>query len=183
MKAFLAAFDVVPGWVYAATLLVLVVLLVAAKLSVGAAQVEAAHAGRDLSELVATSTNVAASSVQSARIKEGVMAADQAKDVNELNQAISNPDARVTELERGMRDHAKATAGSGGGCLPPAATPAIGGDEQGGAGLRSPVEPDPLVFDGTAQSEIAQLIVSARETGETLKACRRALARCFSSAD
>lgn len=182
MKAFAAAFDLVPGWAYALMVLALSALLVSARLSAGAALVESAQAGRALSELVATSATASASSVQGARAKEGAMASDQAKDIHAFNQAVSNPAGRAAELERGMRDQAREQARSSRVCLPKAASTASGVDGSGGAGLPSMVEPDYLVVDGPAQSEIARLIVSARDTGEALKTCRLALVRCSASA-
>lgn len=180
MSALAKAFDVVPGWLYAVVILVLSVLLVSTKLQASAANVAAAGAGQQLSGLVATSSALAASSLEKARVKGTRMADEQAKDVHEFNQATSNPVARVAELERRMREQAASFARASGGCMRAAAGAASGGDARGDTGLREVAGADPLVLDGQAQSELAQLVVSARTNGEKLKTGRKALERCSS---
>lgn len=172
MNRLMDIFDLVPGWLYAIAVACLLVLLVLSELDRNEAITEAALAGQQLAEIKAAGSAAVASSVTSARAKESDAAAITTKVTYELHQDTANPAARAAAVERGMREPAAAYARSGGGCKPTSSSAPKGGDGAGSAGLRGLDEPDPLVLDGQAQSEIAQLTVSANRTGKTLKACR-----------
>lgn len=179
MKSFLALFDVVPGWLYAIALAVLSLYALNQHMGEMGAQRETALEHASLSDLKAGASAAAASSVQTARSKEQGMADNQTKVSDELQTILDSRNQRIADLERRMRDQARAYAAAGGQCHTEGSRASEGGDGVGDPRLRSVDEQDPVFLDGQAQHEIAELTVRANETGATLKACRSLLRKAW----
>lgn len=179
MKTLMDICELVPGWLYAIAVAVLGGLLIFGEIDRNSAITEAALAGQALAEIKAMGAAASASSIQLARGKEAAANVVQLKVVDELNKATSNPDARVADLERRMRNQATTYAASSCRCMPPGASASAVSDGSRGAGIRGVDAADLVVLDSQAQREIAELVVSANNTGKTLTACRRLLLRDF----
>lgn len=164
--------NAVPGWLYSLVIVALLFLCLWLKTSQSVARVDAADARTELATTTAAAAASAASSVQAARGKEQVMNNNQTKVNDELQSGRDERDQRIAALLGQLREQARAGARTGGGRISACAQAAGGGDGLGDPGLREVAGGDRLVLDGQAQEELATFAVRARETGDTLKACR-----------
>lgn len=158
------------------TIALLAVLLLLACTGWLYAREQAAEAKAQLAQLKAKTVSVAARSVEKARDKEHDANANQMETVNELRSQLADRDARVADLSRRLRLAARSGAGRAG--HPPSAAASEGGDGERHPGLRG-VDAEDLLVDEAGQLELARFAVSAKDTGETLKGCRRLLRQAW----
>lgn len=158
------------------TIALLAVLLLLACTGWLHARERAAQAQTQLAQLKAKTATVAAKSVEKARDKEHDAHTNQTETVNELRTQLADRDARVADLYRRLRLTAR--SGGGGAGHPPSAAASSGGDGQRDPGLRG-LDAEDLLVDEAGQIELARFAVSAKDTGETLKGCRRLLRQAW----
>lgn len=157
-------------------LMLLLVLLLICAFGWQHARADAAQARAQVAQLKAKTTAVAVKSVQQAREKEHGANTNQTETVNELRSKLADRDARVADLSRRLRLAAR--GGAGGSSHPTSASAPDGGDGLGDPGLRR-LDAEDLLVDEAGQQELARLAISAKDTGETLKGCRRLLRRAW----
>lgn len=171
MRKLLDVLGLVPAWAYAAALVALAALVLVTELGRQRAIAQAAQARAELADVRRDHAQQLAVAVQRARTVEAALAADLMKEANELQARLDGRDARIADLADRLHQHARPVrlcpASAGG-----AAAAASPGDGQPGAGLPGVDGSDLVVLDGAARVELAQFATAARDTGETLKACR-----------
>lgn len=178
MKAVLAALDLVPAWVWAVVVGVLLVLCIRLDVLRLQASADASKARADLLAVQLSSAQAISLEHQRARKEERRLTAA----VLEVNDALAKEKAdragRVADLSGRLQQHARPVLcrpGGGG------ATAVAGrGDGQPGAGLPGVAGAGVVVLDGQALSELADLAESAADTGRTLTHARRLLRECWS---
>lgn len=158
------------------TIALLAVLLLIAASGWQFARADAAKARAQVAQLKAKTATVAAKSVQQAREKEYGANTNQTETVNELRSQLADRDARVADLARRLRFAAR--GGPGGPGHPAGASAPAGGDGFGDPGLRR-LDAEDLLVDEAGQIELARFAISAKDTGETLKGCRRLLRQAW----
>lgn len=131
-----------------------------------------AQAVAQLNKLKTDTANAAVISVNHARSKERVAQQNQDEVVNDLRQKLSDYDGRVVSLLRRVRLAERAGANGSGHTKAPYTSEGSGG--LSGSGLRN-LDGGNLVLTEASQESLARFAVSAKDTGETLKACQRLL--------
>lgn len=171
MRKLLDVLGLVPAWAYAAAVVALAVLVLVTELGRQRALTQAAQARAELADVRSDHAQQLARAVQQARTAEAILAADLMREANDLQARLDDRDLRVADLAGRLHQHARPVrlcAAAPGGA--PAAAGSGGG--QPGAGLPGLDGKDLVVLDGAARVELAQFATAARDTGETLKACR-----------
>lgn len=161
MTKLLGIFDVVPGWLYALALAGLVSWCLVLDAEAGRAVADAAVARSDLAAIKQDAAIAAGASVQIARTKEGALINNQTESTDELHKALATTADRAAELDRRLRDIARAHPGAGGVCVPASPAASGPGDEPAAAGLSD-----------LARSDLVRLAQSANDTADALKTCR-----------
>lgn len=174
MRKLLDLCGLVPSWAYAAVVLLLVGLVLIQEVGRQRALADAAQAGQALASLQRDHATALATAVQRARTAEAVLSVNLMRETNDLQARLADRDQRISDLAGRLHQHARpvnfvaragcSTAGS--------ASPS---DGQRDPGLRDLAGVDLVVLDGQARLELARYAVSARDTGEALKSCRRLL--------
>lgn len=181
MTKILAALDLVPAWVWAVVVGVLLVLCIRLDVLRLQATADASKARADL--LAVQLASARAIGIEKDR------AAERARNLNQalteaqdaLFKAQQAVPARVAELDGRLQQHARPVVCRSAAAAPAASGPAGIGDGDPGAGLRSLDGQDLVLVDATARHELAELVVSARGVGETLTKVRGLLRECWRS--
>ena len=179
MAKLLNLLDLVPGWVWAVVVSVLLVLCIRLDVLRLQASADASKARAALLAVQLSSAQAISLEHERARKEERRLTAA----VLEVNDALAKEKAdragRVAGLSDRLQQHARPVLcrpGGGG------ATAVAGrGDGQPGAGLRSLDGQDLVLIDGQARHELAELVVSARGVGKTLTEVRGLLRECWRS--
>ena len=177
MTKILAALDLVPAWVWALAVGVLLVLCIRLDVLRLQASADASKARADLLAVQLSSAQAISLERERARREERRLTAA----VLEVNDALAKEKAdragRVADLSGRLQQHARPLScrpGGGG------AAPASGrGDGQPGAGLPGVAGARVVVLDGQALSELSDFAESAADTGRTLIHARRLLRECW----
>lgn len=171
MRKLLDLCGLVPSWAYAVVVLLLTALIFVQDVGRQRAVADASDARRDLASLQRDQATELARAVQQARTAEAKLYVDLMVVTNDLQTRLADRDQRISDLAGRLHQHARPVslcARSAG----PAAGSAGAGDGQRDPGLPSLDGIDLVVLDVQARLELARYAVSARDTGEALKACR-----------
>ena len=177
MTRILDVLDLVPGWVWAVVVSVLLVLCIRLDVLRLQASADASKARADLLSVQLSSAQAISLEHQRARKEERRLSAA----VLEVNDALAKEKAdragRVADLSGRLQQHARPVLcrPGGGGAAPTSGR----GDGQTGAGLLGVAGARVVVLDGQALSDLADLAESAADTGRTLIHARRLLRECW----
>lgn len=179
MKAILTALDLVPAWVWAVVVGVLLALCIRLDVLRLQANADASQARADLLAVQLASAHAISLEQERARKEERRLSAA----VLEVNDALAKEKAdragRVTGLSDRLQHHARPLLCRPGGGGAPAA--AVRSDGQPDPGLPGVAGAGVVVLDGQALSDLADLAESAADTGRTLTHARRLLRECWRS--
>jgi hypothetical protein len=169
MTKLLALFDIVPGWCWAAAVAVLAVLCM--RLDAGQA-----HARADLLavQLAMRDAAIASQAKAQARADHLSTVAQEAQDA--LSQMQATAPARAAGLTERVRDIARPLRCAPAGAVAAAPSSPYGQPDPGLSGVAGA---GVVVLDATAQSELAQLVTSAADTGQALTQARVLLRECW----
>lgn len=172
MKAVLALLDLVPSWLWAVAVALLMFACTRLHLGGVEAREAAAAASRDLLAVQLTMRTAVLDEMEKARAKEAPLlqvlqeadhAVTQAR--LDLGAVVAASDERLRKLSRPVRlCRADASAD-------PAAAAGDGQDGAGSAGLRGVAGGDLLVIDEQARAESARHAATAKRYAEALKKC------------
>lgn len=179
MTKILVVLDLVPAWVWALVVGVLLVLCIRLDVLRLQANADASKARADLLAVQLSSAQAISLEQERARKEERRLSAA----VLEVNDALAQEKAdragRVAGLSERLQHHARPLLCRPGGGGAPA--PAGRGDGQPGPGLPGVAGTDLVVLDGQALSDLATFAESAANTGRTLTHARRLLRECWRS--
>lgn len=161
MSKLLDVFNVLPGWLYALAVAGLCAYCLLLDADMSRAISAGAVARAELSALKQRAATAALASVQSAREAEAALTHHQTESTDELQKALAATAGRAADLDRRLRDIARAHPIDGGACMPASAAATSGGDGPPAAGLSD-----------LARSDLVRLAQSANDTADTLKTCR-----------
>lgn len=179
MTKILAVLDLVPAWVWAVVVGVLLVLCIRLDVLRLSAQAEASKARSDLLAVQLASAHAISLEIERARKEERRLSAVVLEVQDELAKERAGSAGRVADLSERLRNVARPVS-----CRPAtsgAPTPASRGDGQPDPGLPGVAGAGVVVLDGQALSELADLAESAADTGRTLIHARRLLRECWRS--
>lgn len=175
----LAALDLVPAWVWALVVGVLLVLCAALEVGRLAAQSDASKARADLLAVQLSSAQAINLEQERARKEERRLTAAVLEVQDARAQEKAGHAGRVADLSERLRKLSRPVlCRPGGGGAP---TPASRGDGQPDTGLPGVAGAGVVVLDGQALSDLADLAESAADTGRTLTHARRLLRECWKS--
>lgn len=179
MRAVLALLDLVPSWLWAVAVAVLLVACTRLHFSGAQAREDAAAASRDL--LAVQLASARAIGAEKDRAAQRVRTLNQAltETQDALFKAQQAVPARVAELDGRLQQHARPVLCRSSAPAPAASGPAAHADGVASAGLRGLDGQDLVLLDGQARHELAELAVSARGVGETLTRVRGLLRKCW----
>lgn len=179
MKPILAAIDLVPSWVWALVVGVLLVLNCTLQVSRLSAKADASKARADLMAVQLSSAQAISLEQERARKEERRLSAAVLEVQDALAKEKDDRAGRVADLSERLRKLSRPVLcrpGGGG-----ASTPSGRGDGQPDPGLPGVAGAGVVVLDGQALSELADLAESAADTGRTLTHARRLLRECWQS--
>lgn len=179
MTKILAALDLVPGWVWALVVGVLLVLCIRLDVLRLQANAGASKARSDLLAVQLSSAQAISLEQERARKEERRLSAAVLEVQDELAKERAGSAGRVADLSERLQHHARPVlCRPGGGGAP---TPAGRGDGQPDPGLPGVAGAGVVVLDGQGLSDLADLAESAADTGRTLTHARRLLRECWRS--
>lgn len=179
MTKILAALDLVPAWVWAVVVGVLLALCIRLDVLRLQANADASKARADLLAVQLASAHAISLEQERARKEEMRLTAAVLEVQDALAQEKAGRAGRVDALSGRLQQHARPVLcrpGGGG-----ASTPTGRGDGQPSTGLRVLDGQDLVLLDGQARHELAEFAVSARDVGKTLTRVRGLLRECWRS--
>lgn len=177
MTRILAALDLVPAWVWALVVGVLLVLCIRLDVLRLQATADAGKARSDLLAVQLASAHAISLEQERARKEERRLSAAVLEVKDALAKEKSDRAGRVDALSGRLQQHARPVLCRPGGGGAPAA--AGRSDGQPDPGLPGVAGADLVVLDGQALSELADFAESAADTGRTLTHARRLLRKCW----
>lgn len=177
MTKILAVLDLVPAWVWALVVGVLLVLCIRLDVLRLQALADAGKARADLLAVQLSSAQAISLEQERARKEERRLSAAVLEVQDALAQEKAGRAGRVADLSERLRNVARPVS-----CRPAAGgAPAAAGRGHGqpGAGLPGLAGADLVVLDGQALGELATFAESAADTGRTLTHARRLLRECW----
>ena len=179
MTKILAVLDLVPAWVWALVVGVLLVLCIRLDVLRLQANADASKARADLLAVQLSSAQAISLEQERARKEERRLSAVVLEVQDALAQEKADRAGRVAGLSERLQHHARPVlCRPGGGGAP---TPAGRGDGNPDPGLPGVAGSGVVVLDGQALSDLADLAESAADTGRTLTHARRLLRECWKS--
>lgn len=179
MTKILAALDLVPAWVWAVVVGVLLVLCTRLDVLRLQANADASKARADLLAVQLSSTHAISLEQERARKEERRLSAAVLEVQDALAKEKADRAGRVAGLSERLRNVARPVLCRPGGGGTPAA--ASRGDGQPDPGLPGLAAAGVVVLDGQALSDLASFAESAADTGRTLTHARRLLRECWRS--
>lgn len=179
MTKILAALDLVPAWVWAVFVGVLLALCIRLDVLRLQANADASKARAELLAVQLASAHAISLEQERARKEERRLSAALLEVNDALAQEKADRAGRVAGLSDRLQQHARPVLCRPGGGGAPAT--AGRGDGQPGAGLPGMAGARAVVLDGQALSELADFAESAADTGRTLTKARRLLRECWRS--
>lgn len=179
MTKILAVLDLVPAWVWAVVVGVLLVLCIRLDVLRLQASADASKARADLLAVQLSSAQAISLEQERARKEERRLSAAVLEVQDELAKERAGSAGRVDALSERLQHHARPVLCRPGGGGAPAV--ASRGDGQPDSGLPGLAGEGVVVLDGQALSDLAELAESAADTGRTLTHARRLLRECWKS--
>ncbi|MBU0916334.1 hypothetical protein [Aquabacterium parvum] len=179
MNKLLDLLDLVPAWVWALVVGVLLVLCIRLDVLRLQANADASKARSDLLAVQLSSAQAISLEQERARKEERRLSAAVLEVQDALAKEKDDRAGRVAGLSERLQHHARPVLcrpGGGG-----ASTPSGRGDGQPDPGLRSLDGQDLVLVDVQARHELAEFAVSARGVGKTLTEVRGLLRECWKS--
>lgn len=179
MAKLLDLLDLVPAWVWAVAVGVLLALCGALEVSRLSAKADASQARADLLAVQLASAHAISLEHERARNEERRLSAVVLGVQDEIAEERAGAAGRIADLSERLRNVARLMS-----CRPAAGgAPAASGrgDGQPGAGLPGMAGTDLVVLDGQGVSDLATFAESAADTGRTLIQARRLLRECWQS--
>lgn len=179
MTKILAALDLVPAWVWALVVGVLLVLCIRLDVLRLQATADASKARADLLAVQLASAHAISLEQEKARKEERRLSAVVLEVQDALAQEKAGRAGRVDALSGRLQQHARPVLcrpGGGG-----AAPVAVRGDGRPDPGLPGVAGADLVLLDGQGLSDLATFAESAADTGRTLTHARRLLRECWRS--
>lgn len=179
MTKILAALDLLPAWVWALVVGVLLVLCIRLDVLRLQANADASKARADLLAVQLASSHAISLEKERARKEERRLNAVVLEVKDALAKEKSDRAGRVDALSGRLQQHARPVLcrPGGGGADPVAGR----GDGKPDPGLPGVAGARAVVLDGQALSELADFAESAADTGRTLTKARRLLRECWRS--
>ena len=179
MSKLLDLLDLVPGWVWALVVGVLLVLCIRLDVLRLSALADASKARSDLLAVQLSSAQAISLERERARKEERRLSAAVLEVQDALAKEKSDRAGRVDALSGRLQQHARPVLcrPGGGGADPVAGR----GDGKPDPGLPGVAGARAVVLDGQALSELADFAESAADTGRTLTHARRLLRECWRS--
>lgn len=177
MTKLLDLLDLVPAWVWALTVAVLLAMCGALEVSRLSAKADASRARADLLAVQLASAHAISLEQERARKEERRLSAKVLEVQDDLAKEKAGGAGRVDDLSQRLRNVARPVS-----CRPVAggAPAAAGrGDGQPDPGLPGVAGTDLVVLDGQALGELATFAEAAADTGRTLTHARRLLRECW----
>lgn len=179
MTKILAVLDLVPAWVWAVVVGVLLVICVRLDVLRLSAQAEASKARADLLAVQLSSAQAISMEQERARKEERRLSAVVLEVQDALAQEKADRAGRVAGLSERLRKLSRPVLCRPGDGGAPAAAGA--GHGQPDPGLPGVAGADLVVLDGQGVSDLATFAESAADTGRTLTQARRLLRECWRS--
>lgn len=179
MTKILAALDLVPSWVWALVVGVLLALCIRLDVLRLQANADASKARTELMAVQLASAHAISLEQERARREERRLSAAVLEVQDALAQEKAGRAGRVDALSGRLQQHARPLSCRPGGGGAPAT--AERGDGQPDPGLPGVAGAGVVVLDGQALSDLADLAESAADTGRTLTHARRLLRECWRS--
>ena len=179
MSKVLDLLDLVPGWVWALVVGVLLVLCIRLDVLRLQAAADASKARADLLSVQLSSAQAISLERERARKEERRLSVAVLEVQDELTREKAGADGRIADLSERLRNVARPMS-----CRPAAGgAPAAAGAGHGrpDPGLPGVAGADLVVLDGQALADLADLAESAADTGRTLTHARRLLRECWRS--
>lgn len=175
MAKLLALLDIVPAWLWAAAVVVLISACAALQYDRQALRAEAQAVRADLLAVQLASARALLDEAAASRARQALLTKTVVETQDALTQTRTAAAGLAADLAGRLQQSARPVS-----CW--RATPAAGsasvasrGDEQRDPGLPAVAAGDFVVLDAAARAELARFAVSAAETGQTLSACRALL--------
>ena len=179
MTKILAVLDLVPAWVWALVVGVLLVLCIRLDVLRLQANADASKARSDLLAVQLASAHAISLERERARKEERRLSAAVLEVQDELAKERAGSAGRVADLSERLRNIARPVSCRAAASGAPVA--AVRGDGQPDPGLPGVAGSGVVVLDGQALSDLADLAESAADTGRTLTHARRLLRECWRS--
>lgn len=177
MTKILAVLDLVPAWVWALVVGVLLVLCIRLDVLRLQANADASRAWADLLAVQLASAQAISLEVERARKEERRLSAVVLEVQDDLAKERAGSAGRVADLSERLRNVARPVS-----CRPAAggaSASAVRSDGQPDPGLPGVARTDLVVLDGQGVSDLATFAESAADTGRTLTHARRLLRECW----
>lgn len=179
MTKILAVLDLVPAWVWAVVVGVLLVLCIRLDVLRLQSNADASKARAELLAVQLASAHAISLEQERARKEERRLSAALLEVNDALAQEKADRAGRVAGLSDRLQQHARPVlCRPGGGGAPAVASRSDGQPDSGLPGLAGA---GVVVLDGQALSELADFAESAADTGRTLTKARRLLRECWRS--